>query len=185
MNCRTFFGSMISIIWVMIITMSPAMADLTMTSKTTFEPVYVGPNQRNHIFVVNNSDGFNFNDVHTNGDNKYLLNRVLVKAFDPNTGDLLDEREFPRKGRGIEPGKGESITITDTYPQAHPSLVVVLVEFSHISNGDAVSGGSEVLDVRNANELPFIVTSLLVSRNHGTVLQVKGSAEFINIGVGE
>ena len=185
MNLRTFLGSMVIVLGVMVITVSSAMAEIKMFSKTTFEPIYVGPGQRNHVFVVNKSDGFNFNDVHTNDNNKYLLNHVVVKAFDPNTGDLLDEREFPRRGRGIEPGKGESITITDTYPQAHPSLVVVLVEFSHIPNGDAVNGGNEVLDACNANELPFIVTSLLVNRNHRTVLQVKGSTEFINIGIGE
>ena len=161
----------------MVIVVSPALAQATMTSKTTFEPVHVGSNQRNLIMVVNKSDGFNSDDVHTNGDNKYLINHVIVKAFDPETGDLLDVREISE----IKPGKGASTLITITIPQAHPSLVVVLVKFSHI-NGNAVNGGSEVLDTFNTNELPFIVTSLLVSRNHGTILQVKGVTELLNNG---
>ena len=169
---------MTGIIWIMIITMSPALADLTMTSKTTFEPVYVGAGQRNLIFVVNKSDGFNFNGILTNGDDKCQINRVVGKAFDPNTGDLLDSQEILE---AIDPGKGITIPFTDTIPQAHPTLVVVLVEFSHI-NGNEVTGGSEVLDTYNTNELPFIVTSSLVGRNHSTILQVKGSTELLNDG---
>ncbi len=177
-NLRTFLGSLIVIIGVMVITLSPTLVQAGIYSfKTTFVPVYVGSKQSNHIVVVNKSDGFNFNDVRTIGDNKYLLNRVIVRGFDPITGYLPDEeiREI------IEPGKGESINITYTIPQAHASLVVVLVEFSHI-NDDAVSGGSLEIEGNDDEELPFIVTSLLVNRNDGTVLQVKGVTELLDDG---
>ena len=179
MNLRTFLGTMIVIIGVMVITVSPALAEIMMASKTTFQPVHVARKVSNHVIVVNLSSGFNFDDVHTNGDNKYLINRVVVKAFDPETGELLDEQMVREM---VEPGMGVMIPITDTIPQAHASLVVVLVEFSHIANGNAVNEGSEVLDTNNTNELPFLVTSSLVRHKHGTILQVKGVTELLNNG---
>ncbi len=165
-NLRTFLGSLVVIIGIMVITFSADKAQ-AMTSRTIFEPVYVGSKQSNLIYVVNKSDGFGFSNV----DNKYQINHVVMTAFDPNTGDLLDEREISV----IEPGKGVSQVLTDTFPQAHPSLVVVLVDFTHIN-------GNEVLDIHNTNELPFIVTSLLVNRKHATILQVKGVTELLNDG---
>lgn len=65
------------------------------------------------------------------------------------------------------------------------SRIAIVFNSSPLFTGDAVSGGSEVLDACNANELPFIVTSLLVSRKHDTILQVKGSTALKNIGIGE
>ncbi len=182
MNLRTFLGSMIFIIGVMVIAASPALAEeIMMYSKTTFEPVHVARNVSNHVTVVNLSSGFSSDTCDTNADNKYQINSVVVKSFNL-LGELQDEVILRDVADLPEPGMGVMVVLTDTIPDPHHSLVVVLVEFSPIINGSAVNGGSEVLDTNNTNELPFIVTSSLVTRNLGTFLQVKGVTELLNNG---
>jgi hypothetical protein len=134
-----------------------------MTYRVMFDPLYVGRGHRDTFIVVNLSRGFS----HPVPITEYLLKDVKVMAFDPFTGEELDMKMVEE----IPPGRGDEIVITVTIPRAHASLPVVLLTVSPVNNQ---LPQNKELDINNVNDLPFLVTRLLVDRKHRTILKERG-----------
>ncbi len=155
MNTRVFLKSIILIIGFMVIASSQVQANhVIIDYLAKFGPLCIGPNERDFISVVNTSANFS-DDNNQNGNNLCIINLVKVQAFDPETGELLDERE----ARNIEPGKGVNIPITDTLPGSYFSLLRVHVEVSPIHENGVIG----------EKNIPLTIRRLLCNRRGGTV----------------